>query len=155
MNRKQKMAEAIEKAASLKRDVTTQKVTEALNRLKKSKKKLTISSVAREANISNKTIYNRQDLKAMIDEAINLRLDKEKVKDDKPKPTKGLLTQTERIEKMRDQIKGLQQEKMEILEQNAQLTEMVLKLNRKMVELEEKLYSQANLKVVDIQNNKF
>lgn len=147
------MAEAIEKAASLKRDSTTQKVTEALNRLKKSKKKLTISSVAREANITNKTIYNRPDLKAMIDETINLRLDKEKVKGDKPTPTKGSLTQKARIEKMRVQIKDLQQEKIEILEQNAQLTDMVLKLKREMAELEEKLYSQATLKVKNFLEN--
>ncbi|MBB2482665.1 hypothetical protein H5P36_21075 [Bacillus sp. APMAM] len=150
MNKKLNMTEAVEKAAALKRDATTQKVTEALNKLKKSKKKLTISAVAREANVSNKTIYNRKDLKAMIDEAINLRTDKEKAKDEKPVPTKGSTTQTARIEKMRTQIRDLKQEKMEILEQNAQLTDMVLKLKREMAELEGKLYTQSEFKVVEM-----
>jgi len=144
------MTEAVEKAAALKRDATTQKVTEALNKLKKSKKKLTISAVAREANVTNKTIYNRTDLKAMIDEAINLRTDKEKAKDEKPVPTKASTTQTARIEKMRTQIRDLKQEKMEILEQNAQLTDIVLKLKREMAELEDKLYTQSEFKVVEM-----
>lgn len=150
MNKRLNMTEAVEKAAALKRDATTQKVTEALNKLKKSKKKLTISAVAREANVTNKTIYNRTDLKAMIDEAINLRTDKEKAKDEKPVPTKASTTQTARIEKMRTQIRDLKQEKMEILEQNAQLTDIVLKLKREMAELEDKLYTQSEFKVVEM-----
>ncbi|WBL15105.1 DUF6262 family protein [Sutcliffiella sp. NC1] len=155
MNKKLNMAGAIEKAATLKRDATTQKITEALNKLKKSKKKLTISAVAREANVSNKTIYNRLDLKAMIDEAINLIADKKKAKDEKPSLTKGSMTQTVRIDKMRTQIKDLKQEKMELLEQNAQLTDMVLKLKREITEIEEKLYSQATLKVTNLKEKNY
>ncbi|MEB6551516.1 DUF6262 family protein, partial [Heyndrickxia sporothermodurans] len=131
---------------------TTEKVIEALETLKKGKDPITIKSVSEKANISRKTIYNRPDLKAMIEETQSLQsdLNSPKKEDSKPKGS----SQAERIKRLREKNKELVEDKKKILEQNVILTKKVTELQNRMSDLEERLYSQANLKLVNIPQKK-
>lgn len=64
----------------------TEKVKEALNKMKKSKVPITIKSVSDTAKISRKTIYNRKDLKALIEEYQSLQADLNSTKNSERKP---------------------------------------------------------------------
>ncbi|MED1217349.1 DUF6262 family protein [Bacillus paranthracis] len=127
---------------------TTEKVIEALEKLKKGKDPITIKSVSEKANISRKTIYNRPDLKAMIEETQSLQSDLNSPKREEHKP-KGS-SQAEQIKRLREKNKQLVEDKKMVLEQNMILTKEVTKLLNRISDLEESLYSQANLKIVSI-----
>ncbi|MEB6551460.1 DUF6262 family protein [Heyndrickxia sporothermodurans] len=127
---------------------TTEKVIEALETLKKGKDPITIKSVSEKANISRKTIYNRPDLKAMIEETQSLQSDLNSSKREERKP-KGS-SQAEQIKRLREKNKELVEDKKMILEQNVILTKKVTDLQNRIADLEDKLYSQANLKVVNL-----
>ncbi|MBA4537644.1 hypothetical protein B5V88_05240 [Heyndrickxia sporothermodurans] len=127
---------------------TTEKVIEALEKLKKGKDPITIKSVSEKANISRKTIYNRPDLKAMIEETQSLQSDLNSSKREERKP-KGS-SQAEQIKRLREKNKELVEDKKMILEQNVILTKKVTDLQNRIADLEDKLYSQANLKVVNL-----
>ncbi|MEC1155797.1 DUF6262 family protein [Cytobacillus horneckiae] len=127
---------------------TTEKVIEALEKLKKGKDPITIKSVSEKANISRKTIYNRPDLKAMIEETLSLQSDLNSSKREERKP-KGS-SQAEQIKRLREKNKELVEDKKMILEQNVILTKKVTDLQNRIADLEDKLYSQANLKVVNL-----
>ncbi|MEN0651385.1 DUF6262 family protein [Caldifermentibacillus hisashii] len=131
---------------------TTEKVIEALETLKKGKDPITIKSVSEKANISRKTIYNRPDLKAMIEETQSLQSDLNSPKKEKRKP-KGS-SQAEQIRRLREKNKQLVEEKKMILEQNMLLTKDITKLENRLTDLEERLFSQASLKVVNISPKK-
>ncbi|MBL5780723.1 hypothetical protein HV481_02700 [Bacillus sporothermodurans] len=126
---------------------TTEKVIEALEKLKKGKDPITIKSVSEKANISRKTIYNRPDLKAMIEETQSLQSDLNSSKREERKP-KGS-SQAEQIKRLREKNKELVEDKKMILEQNVILTKKVTDLQNRIADLEDKLYSQANLNVVN------
>jgi len=66
--------------ADINREKTTVKVVEAIQKLKKKKANITITSVAKEAGVTRQTLYNRPDLKLKIDEANSLMNDKKKLK---------------------------------------------------------------------------
>ncbi|MFR9694397.1 DUF6262 family protein [Bacillus mobilis] len=135
----------IDLAAEKNRQRTTTKVIEALERLKKSGG-ISIQKVAKEAGISRKTLYNRPDLKAMIEEVKSLMKD---TKNNKKKRGNVQSLQEERIVKLREKVKVLQQDKQKLLEQNAGLTEMVFELKRKVVDLQDSLYQERRITSVD------
>ncbi len=135
----------IDLAAEKNRQRTTTKVIEALERLKKSGG-ISIQKVAKEAGISRKTLYNRPDLKAMIEEVKSLMKD---TKNSKEKRGNVRSLQEERIIKLRDKVKTLQQEKQKILEQNAGLTETVFELKQEVLELQECLYQEKRITSVE------
>ena len=56
--------------AEINREKTTVKVVEAIQKLKRKKMKITISSVANEANVTRQTLYNRPDLKLKLTKRI-------------------------------------------------------------------------------------
>jgi Family of unknown function (DUF6262) len=137
-----KLDKHTEMTAQKNRERTTIKVTEALKRLKKAKKPINIQMVAREAGISRKTLYNREDLKVLIEETKSLMNDvsKSEIK----KSSSGKLNE-QRIKGLREKNKELQSEKQELLEQNAGLTELVWKLQEKIADLEERLYKDTSV----------
>ncbi|MDA2194714.1 DUF6262 family protein [Bacillus cereus group sp. BceL221] len=135
----------IDLAAEKNRQRTTTKVIEALERLKKSGG-ISIQKVAKEAGISRKTLYNRPDLKAMIEEVKSLMKD---TKNNKEKRGNVRSLQEERIIKLRDKVKTLQQEKQKLLEQNAGLTETVFELKQEVLELQECLYQEKRITAVE------
>ncbi|AMR87216.1 MULTISPECIES: TetR/AcrR family transcriptional regulator [Bacillus cereus group] len=135
----------IDLAAEKNRQRTTKKVIEALERLKKSGG-ISIQKVAKEAGISRKTLYNRPDLKAMIEEVKSLMKD---TKNNKEKRGNVRSLQEERIIKLRDKVKTLQQEKQKLLEQNAGLTETVFELKQEVLELQECLYQEKRITEVE------
>ena len=138
-----------ELGAQTKRDNTTRKVVEALNSLKKAKKTINKSTVAREAKIERKTLYNRPDLVAMIDEAKSLMEDSKTPQ--KKEQGSGNLQQA-RFLKLREKVKELQIEKQKLLDQNVELTESVLDLQRKVADLEERLYKNKTINLVNRKN---
>ncbi|WP_047980137.1 hypothetical protein [Ornithinibacillus contaminans] len=129
--------------------LTAEKVKKALELLKKSNKPINISSVSKMAKVSRKTLStNRPDLKAMIEEASSLQRD---LRDSegvisKPKGT----TQSDRLKQIREKNKKLILDKKKTLEQNMILTKENMQLKERLADLEEKLYSQAELKVVEM-----
>lgn len=58
--------------------VTLERIEQAITNLRKGKKKLSISAIAKKAGIERKTIYNRPDLKERCDQAILLQMEIEK-----------------------------------------------------------------------------
>lgn len=136
--------------AELNRTRTTSKVKDSLAYLKKHNSPITIKSVCERAGISRKTIYNRPDLKLMIEEAQSYRSDSNSSKTVGEKP-KGSV-QAERIEKLRLKNKQLIEDKKVILEQNMILTKENNTLKRRLHELEELLYLQRNEKIISINN---
>ena len=58
--------------------VTRERIEQAITNLRKGKKKLSISAIAKKAGIERKTIYNRPDLKERCDQAILLQMEIEK-----------------------------------------------------------------------------
>lgn len=134
--------------AELNKERTTAKVKEALNRMKKGKVPINIKSVSETAKISRKTIYNRLDLKALIEEYQSLQADFNNPKGLESKP-KGS-SQAERIKSIREKNKELIEEKKKLLEQNLLLTKEITNLQNRLFDLEERLYVQGNLKVLNI-----
>lgn len=130
---------------------TTQKVEAALTYLKKHKLPINIKSVSEQAGITRKTIYNRLDLKMMIEGEISLQKDLNTSKSIERRP-KGSV-QAERIEKLREKNKQLIEDKKAILEQNMILTKENSTLKRRLNDLEELLWQQRNLKVIQINDN--
>lgn len=129
---------------------TTIKVEDALLYLKKRKLPINIKSVSEQAGITRKTIYNRPDLKLMIEEAISLEKDLNTSKSFERRP-KGSV-QAERIEKLREKNKQLIEDKKAILEQNMNLVKENNTLKRRLHDLEERLHQQRNLSVMQIKN---
>ena len=124
--------------AEYNRAKSTMKVEEALKKLKKSRKPITIASVAATAGIARKTLYNRPDLKELVEIAISLQED-QKAPDEAPKREKrknGSL-QAERIEKLRAENKQLKEEKKKTLDQNGSLTIENQNLKRRIYDLEQ------------------
>ncbi|MEK4701772.1 DUF6262 family protein [Solibacillus sp. FSL R7-0668] len=124
--------------AEFNRTKSTIKVEEALKKLKKACKPITIAGVAAAAGISRKTLYNRLDLKELVEEAISLQED-QNAPVEAPKREKranGTL-QAERIEKLRAENKQLKEEKKMTLDQNASLTIENQNLKRRIYDLEQ------------------
>lgn len=136
--------------AELNRLRTTEKVKEALDKMKKKKVPITIKSVSETANISRKTIYNRPDIKSLIEEYQSLQSDLNNL--DRPESRPKGSNQAEQIKRLREKNKELIEDKKKILEQNMLLTKEITNLQNRLFDLEGKLYSQSNIKIVD--NNK-
>lgn len=137
--------------AELNRLRTTEKVKEALEKMRKSKITINVKSVSETAKISRKTIYNRPDLKALIEEYQSLQTDLNNSKTSESKP-KGS-SQENRIKQLRGKNRELIEDKKKLLEQNMLLTKEITKLQNRIFDLEEKLYSQATLKVISTKQN--
>lgn len=134
--------------AEINRLRTTEKVKEALETLKKRNLPINISSVSKMAKVSRKTIStNRPDLKAMIEEAKALQKDLQAPTEQR-RISKNL-TQSERIKRLREKNRELIEDKKKLLEQNALLTKENIKLKERLADLEEKLYLETKLKVVN------
>jgi len=134
---------------------TTEKVTKALETLKKGKKMFTIEDVAEKAQISRRTLYNREDLMELVRESRSLMEDKLNPKK-KVEETKGdtQSVQETRLYKLREQNKSLKEDKRKLLEQNLILTQKLTDLERKYASLEERLFQSSNLKVVEFGKGK-
>lgn len=130
--------------AEMNREKTTVKVVEAIQRLKKKKMKISVSSVAKEAKITRQTLYNRPDLKVKIDEVNSLMNDKKKSKAVDGKHS----VQEQRIKRLQEQLSQSKDENLKLLDQNIILTEENIKLQRKIAELEERLYKDNVIKLV-------
>lgn len=130
--------------AEINREKTTKKVMEAIQKLKKKKIKISISAVAKEAAITRQTLYNRTDLKIKIDEANALLNDQSKSR----KRFNKLGIQEERIKRLQEIITQLKEENIKLLDQNVFLTEDKMKLERKIADLEEKLYKDNVVKIL-------
>ena len=134
--------------AEINRLKTTEKVKKALDKMKMGKVSITITNVCKMATITRKTIYNRPDLKTLIEEYSSLQADLNGSNKTENKPKeKG---QGEQIKRLREKNKALIEEKKKILEQNMLLLKKMTDLEHKIFDLEEKLYTQSELKVVSI-----
>ncbi|QPQ32303.1 DUF6262 family protein [Lysinibacillus sp. JNUCC 51] len=132
---------------------STMKVEEALKVLKKADKPISLASVAKEAEISRKTLYNRPDLKAMVEEAISLQSD---LKAPVSPPTRskrqnGTL-QAERIEKLRAENKQLKEDKKSLLTENANLTTENLNFKRRIYDLEQYIQQIQSSKITQLKD---
>lgn len=139
--------------AEFNRAKSTMKVEEALKALKKVGKPISLASVAKEANISRKTLYNRPDLKAMVEEAISLQSDL-KVPEMPAKRSKrqnGTL-QAERIEKLRAENKQLKEDKKSLLTENAKLTTENQNFKRRIYDLERYIEQIQGSKITQLKN---
>lgn len=139
--------------AEFNRAKSTMKVEEALKALKKVGKPISLASVAKEANISRKTLYNRPDLKAMVEEAISLQSD---LKDlempaKRSKRQNGTL-QAERIEKLRAENKQLKEDKKSLLTENAKLTTENQNFKRRIYDLERYIEQIQGSKITQLKN---
>ena len=130
--------------AEINREKTTVKVVEAIQKLKRKKMKITISSVANEANVTRQTLYNRPDLKLKIDEANSLMNDKKRTKEVDNKNS----VQEKRIKRLQEELKQSNEEKLKLLDQNVFLTEEIINLQRRIADLEEKVYKYSVIKLV-------
>lgn len=139
--------------AEINRAKTTVKVEEALTYLKKCKLPINIKNVSEQAGISRKTLYNRLDLKLMVEEAISLQSDLNTSKTVERK-SKGSV-QAERMEKLREKNKHLIEDKKLILEQNMILTKENNTLKRRIYHLEELLQKQRNFNVIHLDDLKY
>lgn len=131
--------------AAINREKTTVKVIEAIQKLKRKKIKITISSVAKEAGVTRQTLYNRPDLKIKIDEANSLLNDQKKAGKAEDKRS----VQEKRIKRLQEELAQSKDENIKLLDQNVLLTEENIKLKRKIAELEEKLYKDNVIKIVN------
>ncbi|CAM5197632.1 hypothetical protein UACE39S_01292 [Ureibacillus acetophenoni] len=139
--------------AEFNRAKSTMKVEEALKALKKAGKPISLARVAKEANISRKTLYNRPDLKAMVEEAISLQSDL-KVPEMPAKRSKrqnGTL-QAERIEKLRAENKQLKEDKKSLLTENAKLTTENQNFKRRIYDLERYIEQIQGSKITQLKN---
>lgn len=140
--------------AEFNRAKSTMKVEEALKALKKVGKPISLASVAKEANISRKTLYNRPDLKAMVEEAISLQSD---LKGPEMPPAKrsrrqnGAL-QAERIEKLRAENKQLKEDKKSLLTENVKLTTENQNFKRRIYDLERYIEQIQGSKITQLKN---
>lgn len=130
--------------AEINREKTTIKVVEAIQKLKRKKMKINISSVANEAKVTRQTLYNRPDLKLKIDEANSLMNDKKEPKEVNNKNS----VQEKRIKRLQEALKQSNDEKLKLLDQNVFLTEEIINLQRKIADLEEKLYKDNVIELV-------
>ena len=130
--------------ADINREKTTVKVVEAIQRLKRKKTNITITSVAKEAGVTRQTLYNRPDLKIKIDEANSLLKDQTKPKKSEDK----FSVQEKRLKKLQEELSQSKEENIKLLNQNVLLTETNFKLQRKIAELEEKLYADKVIQLV-------
>lgn len=136
--------------AEINRSRTTEKVVKSLNYLKKKDLPISIKSVSEHAGISRKTIYNRIDLKLMIEEIQSLKNDKNR--SNSLKESKKQTIQTERLEKLRNKNRELVEQKQLLLEQNKKLTLENTKLMKRVHDLETMVQTNRNFKVIDIEN---
>ena len=130
--------------AEINREKTTVKVVEAIQKLKRKKLKITISTVAKEAGVTRQTLYNRSDLKIKIDEANSLKNDQKKTKKVEDKQS----LQDKRIKRLQEELAQARDENLKLLNQNVILTEGNIKLQRKIADLEEKLYKDIVINLV-------
>lgn len=137
--------------AELNRERTTLKVKEALAKLRKSNLNINIKSVSEKAGISRKTIYNRLDLKLMIEEATMVQNDIKKSKSNGAiEKQSNASIQKQRIEKLRENNRQLIEDKKAILEQNMILTKENSTLKRRIYDLEELLQKNKGFNVIEI-----
>ena len=137
--------------AELNRERTTLKVKEALAKLRKSNSNINIKSVSEKAGISRKTIYNRLDLKLMIEEATMVQNDIKKSKSNGAiEKQSNAPIQKQRIEKLRENNRQLIEDKKAILEQNMTLTKENSTLKRRIYDLEELLQKNKSFNVIEI-----
>ncbi|MCU6791904.1 hypothetical protein OB236_07175 [Paenibacillus sp. WQ 127069] len=115
---------------------TTEKVQNALESFKRSKKVLNIAEVSKKAGITRKTLYNREDLMALVRES--QALIKDKTKPDRNNEKK-MSVQEKRLLVLRNENKRLKEEQKLLLEQNKILTEQAIDLQQRQVSLEESL----------------
>lgn len=132
--------------AELNREKTAQKVLETLGRLKKRKKTITLSVLAKEAGISRQTLYNRSDLKAKLDEVNSLIQDSLKPKQVQRTTNKENI-QERRIQRLQEELAQTKDENVKLLDQNVLLTEANLKLQKQVADLEERLYNDTVTKL--------
>jgi lambda repressor-like predicted transcriptional regulator len=133
--------------AAINREKTTKKVLETLNMLKKRKKTISINTLSKEAGISRQTLYNRPDLKAKLDEVNSLIQDGLNAKQPNKK-THRLTVQEKRIQRLQNELDESKEENIKLLDQNSILTETILKLQRKIADLEERLYKDTVIELV-------
>lgn len=133
--------------AELNRERSTLKVEKAINELKKSNAPINIKSVCEKAGISRKTIYNRLDLKLMIEEAALVQFDNKKDKSVERKSNGSL--QKQRIEKLKEKNRELIEDKKAILEQNMILTKENSMLKQRIFDLEEYVQQQKHFKTIE------
>lgn len=127
---------------------TLEKVQKAIEALKKGNKAITIAGVAKKAGIERKTLYNNPDLLLMVKQAMAIQETKIE-----PKPTgqtKAVSILEERIKDYRQEIQNLQREKAKLLSQNKILTEEVLRLQRRIDELEETIKNVGERQVIQL-----
>lgn len=132
--------------AELNRLRTTKKVKEALEKLKKEKSPINIQRVSDKAQISRKTIYNRPDLKSLIEEWQSVQTDL-KGRESSKSEIQGS-SRFIQLERLREKNKALIEEKRRILEQNMHLTKENIRLLNKLADMEKELYSNSSLKVL-------
>lgn len=137
--------------AEYNRAKSTMKVEEALKKLKKSRKPITVASVAATAGIARKTLYNRPDLKELVEIAISLQEDqKAPAEVPKRKKRKNGSLQAERIEKLRAENKQLKEEKKKTLDQNVSLTIENQNLKRRIYDLEQYIQQIQSSKITKL-----
>jgi DNA-binding XRE family transcriptional regulator len=132
----------VEKMAEIKREETKKKVMKAFNKLKKqaeiTKKPISVNKLAKEAGITRQTLYNRSDLMAKLDEVNSLIIDNTEPKT--PYGAKQKAVQEQRIERLQNELAEVKSDFAKLLDQNEALTELNLKLQRRIADLEERLY---------------
>ncbi len=127
--------------AEFNRNRTTEKVILALTSLKKSKKEITIDLVSKTARISRKTLYNREDLMAIVKETQSLQQDK---LNPQLKPKKSTI-QEERLLALRKENLKINDEMKMLMEQNIHLTRKVMELERRL----ERIFEQQKPKILN------
>ncbi|MFT8320958.1 MAG: DUF6262 family protein [Bacillus sp. (in: firmicutes)] len=133
----------VEKMAEMKRGETKKKVIKALNKLKKqaeiTKKAISVNKLAKEAGVTRQTLYNRSDLMAKLEEVNSLIIDNMEPKI--PYGAKQKAVQEQRIERLQNELAEVKSDFAKLLDQNEALTELNLKLQRRIADLEERLYA--------------
>jgi predicted nuclease with TOPRIM domain len=128
---------------------SAEKVKQALDDLKHSKKQITIDDVALKAGVSRKTIYNNPELLERIKQVQELqRIKSGRVKE--KGPDKGTILEA-RFKLYREENANLKEDKKMLLEENMKLTRQVTDLERKVEELEQTIRSIRERKVSALQ----
>lgn len=138
--------------AEINRLKTTEKVTNALELLKKSKTPFTVEDVAKKAGVGRRTLYYRKDLLVLIKEIQEIKQIKFGNKQEYVK--KGPSVQEIRITKLRDENKRLKHEQTLLLEQNAKLTEQIIRLEQRQYELEESIQHMRQKQLIPLNSKK-
>lgn len=131
------------------REETKEKVQKAINRLKKTDKKFTISQIAKEANIERKTLYNNPALLEMSKQAVNIQNSKLSPITDEcvPQKSKRQHTFEERFQKLKENLAEEREKNAKLLHQNRELTLTKHNLETKIEYLESKLAQKNVIKV--------